>query len=69
MTTTVTLEDRKVAHVGDRVFNYYDRVPVNITEIGSDGWCDTKLDDGSRGAYLDGSRMCSISFAEAKGWV
>jgi hypothetical protein len=67
--STIVLEDGTTAAIGDRVFNYYDRYPVHIVTIDDEGWCDTTTDDGSRGPLLNGARMCSITFAERKGWL
>lgn len=64
----ITLADGTEATTGDRVFNYYDRFPVTLTTY-DDGWYDTLKDDGSRGPMLNGERLCSLVFAERKGWL
>jgi hypothetical protein len=64
----IRTEDGVEVAMGDRVYNYYDRKPGVITSHAHDGWFDVKHDDGTF-ALLDGSRICSIAFAERKGWL
>lgn len=70
--------------VGTRVFNYYDRkagtitrlatypsaptMPVHDSDGGAAFWVGVKHDDGTS-ADLDQSRMCSIDYAQTRGWV
>jgi len=64
----IVTEDGVTVHKGDRVFNYYDRVYCVITEDpDSQGWFNTTEDDGRR-TPLNGARICSVAFAERKGW-
>jgi len=67
--TSIILADDTTASIGAQVFNYYDRYPVTIVSIDSDGWCDTTREDGSRGPLLNGERMCSLGTARMKGWL
>jgi hypothetical protein len=64
----VTTEDRVELPIGARAFNYYDRKPGRIRGWDRDGWFDFDHDDGTS-ALLDGSRICSVGFAEGKGWM
>ena len=64
----IRTEDGAALHVGDRAYNYYDRCAGTIGAVDSAGWFDFPQDDG-RTAYLDGSRICTIGFAIARGWV
>jgi hypothetical protein len=65
----ITLEDGTKATIGDRVYNYYDCYPVTITAIDREGWADTVKDNGERGPWLNGERLCSVATALAKGWA
>jgi len=54
--------------VGDEMFNYYDMAVVTVLEATAPEangviWFRTS------GALLDGSRMCSLATARAKGWL
>lgn len=69
---------------GVRVFNYYDckaghiertavrpdapTMPVHDKDGGVAWWVTVRHDDGSS-ALLDQSRMCTIDYARARGWV
>lgn len=65
----ITTEDGVTVGRGDRVFNYYDRkVGVIASDVDTAGWFDVDHDDGTR-AYLDGSRICSLGFAQRRGWA
>lgn len=64
----VITEDGVTLHPGDRAYNYYDRKPGTLEAPDSAGWFDFRHEDGTT-AYLDGSRICSIAFASARGWV
>lgn len=61
-------EDRRTLHEGDRAYNYYDRKPGRIEALELDGWFTFRHDDGTS-ALLDGSRICSLDYARARGWV
>jgi hypothetical protein len=68
-TTTIFAEDGVELGVGDRAFNYYDRKSGAIEgPVYSDGWFEFRHDDGSR-TSLNGERICSIGFAQRKGWT
>lgn len=70
--------------VGARVFNFYDRklgaiertatypqaptMPVHDRDGGAAWWVTVRHDDGTS-ALLDQSRMCSVEYAQARGWV
>jgi phospholipase/lecithinase/hemolysin len=43
---------------GDRVFDYYDGAWGTISRIDSAGWFDLILDNGKRGGFLNGERVC-----------
>lgn len=75
----------EVAHsVGTPVFNYYDHKPGTISRVATyadaptmpvhakDGdaawWVTVRHEDGST-ALLDQSRLCSIEYARARGWL
>lgn len=68
MPKSTRLSDGSTATTGDRVFNYYDRYPVTLGPVDSDGWFDTIRDDGTRGPMLNGERLCSLETAADKGW-
>jgi hypothetical protein len=70
--------------VGTRVFNFYDHkagtiervatrpeaptMPVHGLDGGAAWWVNVRHDDGTS-ALLDQSRMCSIEYAVARGWI
>jgi hypothetical protein len=70
--------------VGTRVFDFYDRKPAVITRVatspdaptmpchardgGAAWWVTVRFDDGG-GSLLDQSRMCSIAYAQSRGWL
>lgn len=64
---TYKTADGATVKIGDRVYNYYDRVPGTIARDGGDGWFDFTGDDG-RKTLLDGDRVCTLAFAARKGW-
>lgn len=66
----IRTEDGMVLAPGDRAFNYYDMKPGRIgrMDLGSEGWFSFLHEDGSY-ATLDGSRICTIGFAQRKGWL
>lgn len=64
----VTTEDGAIMLVGARAFNYYDRKPGKITMLDADGWFDFEHDDGTVKS-LNGERICTLAFAQRKGWV
>lgn len=68
-TDAITMADGCAARQGDLVFNYYDRYPVTIGRIDTDGWFDTILSDDRRGPSLNPERVCSIATAMEKGWT
>lgn len=53
---TITTEDGKVVHEGDRVFNYYDGFWGTLGPIDDGGWADVHGENGKR-AYLNGQRI------------
>lgn len=69
---------------GTRVFNFYDHkvgtiervatrpsaptMPVHQRDGGAAWWVYVRHDDGT-GALLDQSRMCSLNYARACGWI
>ena len=63
------LECGTPANVGDKAFNYYDfKVGTIGNIIRHDGWFDFKHDDGTS-ALLNNERVCSLLFANKKGWL
>ena len=61
--------DVKQVAPGDIVFNYYDRENVVITgEPGFDGWFDVESTDGRKRYSLNGERICSLAYKNARGW-
>jgi hypothetical protein len=70
--------------IGTRVFNFYDHkagrieetatrpqaptMPVHDLDGGAAWWVRVRHDDDST-ALLDQSRMCSIEYATARGWI
>jgi len=65
----IRTEDGVMVQPGDTVFNYYDMKVCTIGTPDDQGWFDTTNQDGSRGAYLNGERICSMGFAGRKGWL
>ena len=65
---TIKTEDGVRLSSGDRAFNYYDHKPGRVGHVDTDGWFDFDHEDGTR-ALLDGSRICSVEFAAARGWM
>ena len=68
----ITTEDGVDLVEGDRAFNYYDMQPGTIGRLDpytqqGDQWFDFDHDDGTC-AYLNGSRICTLEFAQRKGW-
>lgn len=61
-------EDGIEVGVGTRVYNYYDMEPGEIAADAGQGWFDFRSDAG-KVTLLDGSRVCSMGFARAKGWT
>lgn len=55
---TVVTADGKVVAKGARVFNYYDGQWGTVGTIDYEGWFDHIPDHGSRGAILNGERVC-----------
>jgi len=79
----IKTEDGVMLEPGDRAFNYYDmklgyihptREMTDYTAAGhetnpnQDLWFDFMHDEGGV-AILNGQRICSIRFAERKGWI
>ena len=62
-------EDGVNFKTGDKVFNYYDMEIGTVGEIEEDGWFNFIHDDGLRDSYLNGERICTIQFAQTKGWL
>lgn len=65
----IITEDGVEVQEGDTVFNYYDRKVCTIGPVDDQGWFETTNKDGSHGAYLNGTRICSMGFAGRKGWL
>jgi hypothetical protein len=63
--------------IGQPIFNYYDHTAGVITRLADHAQPDTSgmLPDGAAwwvdttAGYVDGSRMCSMATAKARGWV
>jgi hypothetical protein len=55
---TITTADGYEVPEGTRVFNYYDGHWGTVGPIDSTGWFDHFPEDGGRGAYLNGERVC-----------
>jgi hypothetical protein len=71
MNDEIRTEDGVIVHEGDRVYDYYNMkpgviVPGSLTHA-PDVWFDVKHDDGTR-SLLNGSRICSITFAQRRGF-
>jgi hypothetical protein len=65
----IRTEDGVEVAPGDRAYNYYDRKAGRIDWVSSEnGWFDFFHDDGTS-AYLNGERICSLAFAQRKGWL
>ena len=63
-----TEDGHTVAH-GDRVFDYYSMAAGVIAEPpDAEGWFTVRHDRGTT-ALLNGERICTIAFAQRKGWV
>jgi hypothetical protein len=65
-----TTEDGKQVMEGDLVYNYYDMQPGRIGEPDcfGNGWFFFHQANGKR-TILNGSRICTMELAEARGWV
>jgi hypothetical protein len=66
----MTTEDGVQFAEGDDLFNYYDMKPgtVRVGSTDQQGWFYFDHADGTD-ALLDGSRVCSLAYAERKGWL
>ena len=65
----ILTEDNVIVTVGDRAFNYYEmKVGQIISEPEWNGWFKFHQDDGSE-TELNGERICSLDFANKKGWI
>ncbi len=66
----ITTEDNHPVQEGDRVFNYYDMKVGDIRPNSTDqeGWFYLDHEDGTN-ALLNGQRICTIEFAQRKGWI
>lgn len=58
MMETIVTADGKTVGEDDRVFNYYDGEWGTIRGIDAEGWFDHYREDGTRGAVLNGERVC-----------
>lgn len=72
MPADIITDDRRIVHVGDRVYNYYDMEPGAVetepeTEGGFAGWFYFRADNGKR-TLLNGARICTIEFARSRGF-
>lgn len=73
-TNTYTTEDGATVAEGDLVYDYYSMEPVVIGEpAGFPGWFITYRPDSPMQVYssakmLDGSRICTLSFAKRRGF-
>jgi hypothetical protein len=65
---SVRTEDGVWLIPGDAAFNYYDRKSGVVGTPDVDGWFDFRQNDGTV-AYLNSERICSESFARARGWL
>jgi hypothetical protein len=54
----ITTADGRTVGEGARVFDYYGGAWGTVGRIESDGWFTHTLDDGARGGYLNGERVC-----------
>jgi hypothetical protein len=73
MAISITTSDGFTLTTGDRAFNYYDHEAGTIGEIdqrpdGGSHWFDFKQDNGC-GKSLNGERICSVEYAERRGWL
>jgi len=66
----IVTEDGHPMQEGDRIFNYYDMKAGDIRPGSTDqqGWFYVDHDDATS-SLLDGSRICTIEFAQRKGWI
>jgi hypothetical protein len=67
MGTVYITEDGKQVMEGDLVYNYYDMLPGRIGRDSGLGWFDFHQEGGT--TQLNGQRICSMEFAQARGWV
>jgi len=80
---SIITEDGVTVHEGDHVYNYYDMWPGHIVagtvsengrkegealNLRRDLWFDVKRSNGGGTSLLNGERICSIPFAQRKGW-
>lgn len=66
----IRTEDGARIEPGQPAFNYYDQKPGFIVpgSIAPDGWFLFRHTDDST-KCLNGERICSLEFAQSKGWV
>jgi hypothetical protein len=80
---SIMTEDDVIVHPGARVYNYYDMWPGTIqplsdyeveaalkggVDIKEGIWFYVKPDDGGPRAQLNGVRICTIEFAQRRGF-
>lgn len=67
----IKTEDGVVVNEGDRIYDYYSMEPgvivPNTIRMMPDAWFDVEKDDGSR-TLLNGQRICTLTYAQRKGW-
>jgi hypothetical protein len=77
----IMTEDDVIVHHGDRVYNYYDMQPGTIrvrqydvekitaeTNIRQDIWFEFIFESTGGTTILNGQRICTISFAQRRGF-
>ena len=69
MEPQVVTEDGATLQQGDRAYNYYDMKPGMIEDLNpaDRGWFKFLHDDGTT-AFLNGQRICSLTFAARRGF-
>ncbi len=67
----IRTEDDHIVSEGERVYDYYNMkagtiVPGSLVRA-PDVWFDVRHDDGTI-AILNGARICTIGYAQSRGW-
>jgi hypothetical protein len=65
---TYKTECGATVQTGDRVYNYYDMQPGRILNDEHDGWFRFAPDDGGQYSLLNGARICTIQYAQRRGF-
>jgi hypothetical protein len=68
MSNHIITEDHVELVEGDQAYDYYDFNLGTIHDIDASGWFDLVTEDGRR-LYRNGQRVCSVAFAQRRGWV